>query len=599
MDLLSKRIKEIGVISIILIIAFSLGLLFYIQRITESDIKSNLLLQQKERQIGSTFDISLHAGSDLDLVVGMLDGLANSFYLQRGDLSGDNATKLVGEKYTQFNKVINRLFLLDKNNIVKLSFSPPGSEGALLGADYSLRDWVAETRTNLKPVFSNGFEREGMYTIFISYPIISRETGQLLGIIATSIPTVPFFAHYGNVERIDTPFLVAFDTNGTMLANGASQALVGQNFFGNYTQQFINHNLILNNQTRALLAGSPGSAVYDYGRGERLTTGSPIFVNGKPTYFIQVVTPTSQIYSTVKGLLSTEDAKMFTLLASTFAAISVLIIFLIKWTGILDTEVKRRTKELDESNRQLALANEKLKLRDKMQEEFINIAAHELRTPIQPIIGLSEVLRYKKPQGQLQYDQMLDVIIRNAKRLRNLSEDILDVTRIESHSLLIKKEKFDLNQLILNAVTDCKNYITNKNKDNNIKIEPVFNGKADIYVEADKNRINQVVSNLLVNAIKFTKEGTISITTEKKEGNCHDHNSREVVVVSIKDSGTGIVPEVLPKLFTKFATNSQGGTGLGLFISRNIIEAHGGRIWADNNKDGNGATFSFCLPTTE
>ena len=158
-------------------------------------------------------------------------------------------------------------------------------------------------------------------------------------------------------------------------ANGASQTLVGQNFFGNYTQQFINHNLILNNQTRALLAGNPGSAVYDYGRGERLTTGSPIFVNGKPTSFIQVVTPTSQIYSTVKGLLSTEDAKMFTLLASTFAAISVLIIFLIKWTGILDTEVKRRTKELDESNRQLALANEKLKLRDKMQEEFINIAA--------------------------------------------------------------------------------------------------------------------------------------------------------------------------------------------------------------------------------
>ena len=98
----------------------------------------------------------------------------------------------------------------------------------------------------------------------------------MLGIIATSIPTVPFFAHYGNVERIDTPFLVAFDTNGTMLANGASQTLVGQNFFGNYTQQFINHNLILNNQTRALLVGNPGSAVYDYGRGERLTTGSPI-----------------------------------------------------------------------------------------------------------------------------------------------------------------------------------------------------------------------------------------------------------------------------------------------------------------------------------
>ena len=121
MDLLSKRIKEIGVISIILIVAFSLGLLFYIQSITERDIKSNLLSQQKQRQIGSTLDISLHAGSDLNLIVGMLDGLANSLYLQQGDLSSDKSSKLVGEKYTEFSKVIDRLFLLDKNNIVKHS----------------------------------------------------------------------------------------------------------------------------------------------------------------------------------------------------------------------------------------------------------------------------------------------------------------------------------------------------------------------------------------------------------------------------------------------------------------------------------------------
>ncbi|MGA7899208.1 MAG: hypothetical protein WCA39_10140, partial [Nitrososphaeraceae archaeon] len=306
MDLLSKRIKEIGVISIILIVAFSLGLLFYIQSITERDIKSNLLSQQKQRQIGSTLGISLHAGSDLNLVVGMLDGLANSLYLQQGDLSSDKSSKRVGEKYTEFSKVIDRLFLLDKNNIVKHSFSPAGSEGAILGADYSLRDWVMKTRTTLKPVFSDGFEREGMYTIFISYPIISRDTGHFLGIIATSIPTVPFFAHYGNVEHIDRQFLVAYDTNGTMLANGASQTLVGKNFFGNYTQRFINHNFILNNLTRTLLAGTPGVGIYDYGRGERLTTGFPIFVNGKPTYFVQVVTPTTQIYSAVKGLLSIE-----------------------------------------------------------------------------------------------------------------------------------------------------------------------------------------------------------------------------------------------------------------------------------------------------
>jgi len=601
MDFFSKRIKEIGVISIILIIAFSLGLLVYIQNLTERDIKSNLLLQQKLRQTASTRDISLHIGSDLNLVVGMLDGLANSIYLQQGDLSGDNAKKLVGEKYTQFSKVIDGLFLLDKNNIVTLSFSPAGSEGAILGADYSLRDWVVDTRTTLKPVFSDDFEREGIYTIFISYLVISRETGQFIGIIAASIPTVPFFAHYGNVEHINTQFLVSYNTNGTMLANGAGQTFIGQNFFGNYTQQFIKHNSILNNLTHTLLAGNPGVGIYDYGRGERLTTEYPIFVNDKPTYFIQVVTPTTQIYSDVKDLLSTEDLKLFTLLGGTFAAISVLVIILIKWNGILDREVKRRTKELDASTKQLALANEKLKLHDKMQEEFINIAAHELRSPIQPIIGLSEVLRSRKREdvekveGQIEQNEMLDVIIRNAKRLGRLSEDILDVTRIESQSLPLRKEKFNLNRLMLNSVGDSRNQITKENKDNNIKIELVFKGDSDIYVEADKNRINQVVSNLLANAIKFTKEGTITITIEKKEGDYYNDISREVVV-AVKDSGIGIDPEVLPKLFRKFTSSSQGGTGLGLFISRSIIEAHGGRIWAENNKDGKGSTFSFSLP---
>jgi signal transduction histidine kinase len=305
-------------------------------------------------------------------------------------------------------------------------------------------------------------------------------------------------------------------------------------------------------------------------------------------------------------LLSIEDVKMFTLLGGTFAAISVLIIVLIKWSGILDTEVKRRTKELDVSNRQLALANEKLKLHDKMQEEFINIAAHELRTPIQPIIGLSELLRSRKRgdiekvEGQIPQNELLDVIIRNAKKLGRLSQDILDITKIESQSLLLKKEKFNLNQMILNAVADSKNQITKENKNNNVRLDLVFKGDADIYIEADKSRINQVLSNLLVNAIKFTKEGTITITTEKKqESDYYNHSSREVVVVAIKDSGTGVDPEVLPKLFTKFTSGSQGGTGLGLFISRSIIETHGGKIWGGNNPDGRGATFSFSLPLEE
>ena len=243
--------------------------------------------------------------------------------------------------------------------------------------------------------------------------------------------------------------------------------------------------------------------------------------------------------------------------------------------------------------------NEKLKANDKAQKDFINIAAHELRTPIQPIIGLSEVLRQRKLEGQLQQDKILDTIIRNAKRVQNLSEDLLDVARIESNSLSLKKEKFNLNQLILNAITDSRNYIASENmssNNNNINIEPIFKEKVDIYLEADKNRINQVILNLLVNAIRFTKKGTITITIETKERE-YDDVGDKVVVIAIKDSGTGIAAKIFPKLFTKFASVSQGGTGLGLFISKNIIEAHGGRMWAENNQNDNGATFSFSLPT--
>jgi signal transduction histidine kinase len=237
---------------------------------------------------------------------------------------------------------------------------------------------------------------------------------------------------------------------------------------------------------------------------------------------------------------------------------------------------------------QLREAHEQLKLHDKIQKEFINIAAHELRTPIQPILGLSELIQSKIKDAEL--CKLQDVVIRNAKRLQRLTEDILDVTRIESNSLTLKKGQFNLNEIMLDIISDCRNQIQKEHKDN-IKLE-LFSIEDHIFVNADKNRLNQVISNLLNNAIKFTKEGgIITIGVQKKD------NNDDYVTVSVKDTGTGIDPEILPRLFTKFATKSEtGGTGLGLYISKSIIEAHGGRIWAENNSDGKGATFSFSLP---
>jgi hypothetical protein len=216
----------------------------------------------------ATKSISEHTSSDLSLVMNMLDGLANSIYLQKGDLSGDGAKKIIEEKYNQFNNIVNRLFILDKDDVVTIILAPKRSDISV-GADFSFRDWVKETRSSERPVFSDGFERMGTYRIFITYPIMNRTSGEYIGLLGTSIPTVQFFAHYGNVGNINSQFLAAMDRNGTVLANGASQDLVGENFFGGEAQKFINHNKILNNLTQNLLAGNSGYAVYDYGKGER------------------------------------------------------------------------------------------------------------------------------------------------------------------------------------------------------------------------------------------------------------------------------------------------------------------------------------------
>ena len=229
----------------------------------------------------------------------------------------------------------------------------------------------------------------------------------------------------------------------------------------------------------------------------------------------------------------------------------------------------------------------KVKETEQMQKDFINIAAHELRNPIQPILALTEVLRNKATDNEQR--DLLDVVVRSVKKLKQLTEDVLDVTRIESQSLQLHKERFNLSEMILNAFADFRNQSKKEYKDN-IKLELI--SKEDIFIEADKGRIYQVISNLLNNAIKFTNEGTIIATVEKTDS---------YVIISIKDSGTGIDSEIFPRLFTKFATKSEiAGTGLGLFISKSIIESHGGRIWAENNKQGEkGATFHFSLPLSK
>ena len=630
--LFSPKSRGIAVIFTIAIIVISYSLFFYLQSTTESDIRNSIFEQQKARQMQSTQALSQRISSDLGSIMARLQGLTVSSYLQQADLSSDKTRKLLQETYFQINNITtaDRLFIINKNCVVMTYISLPGRK-TFVGANASGIEWVRQITIRHKPVFTNGyFGFDGDYRITIAYPIINRETREYMGLVGSSVPATQLFEHYGNILDIKSQYLAVLDGNSNQLIHPV-KSLIGKPFFGSYTQQVTGYNKALNSLIRTVMDGRPDFAVYPFKNGERLSTGFPIFVEGKPTYFVFVITPTSVIYSQINEVISTERLEMFSLIAGSTAAIVILVIFLIRWSNTLDNEVKKRTRELDkannsltESNKQLALANEQLKIHDTMQRDFINIAAHELRTPVQPILTLTRIIQDRmsikkeegrvvvgkaKEQEQIELCQLQDVVISSAKRLQKLTDDILDVSRIESHRLTLQKERFDINDVILNIIQDCKKQQLKRQRDLSIAADGlipavtnltiVYKGsekqERPIFVEADKQRISQVVWNLLNNAIKFTREGgTLTITVEKKKTR-NKPDDKEEALVSIKDTGTGIDPEIRPRLFEKFASRSSQGTGIGLFISKSIVESHGGKIWAENNADGKGSTFYFSL----
>lgn len=249
----------------------------------------------------------------------------------------------------------------------------------------------------------------------------------------------------------------------------------------------------------------------------------------------------------------------------------------------------------------------RLELQEKMEKEFVNMAAHELRTPVQPLLGMTDILmsQFEEDEQQQQQEagkkktqnnkkkeitvtkEEIEMIARNVKRLERLTSDILDVSRIEGNALKLNLEVIDLNEKIRTVVNDEISAIPQGKA---LKIIFDQREKAPLFVKGDKSRLFEVLSNLIGNAIKFTDSGgTITVTAEKTA-------AKNEAIVSIKDTGKGIDMEILPRLFSKFASKSDKGTGLGLFLSKGIIQAHGGKIWAENNKDGIGATFRFTLP---
>ena len=301
-----------------------------------------------------------------------------------------------------------------------------------------------------------------------------------------------------------------------------------------------------------------------------------------------MISPTSFIYSKINEIIDKERLQMLTLIIGIIAVVLLLILLLSKVNSTLDNSVKKRTKELEDTNRKLEIANRNVQIHDNMQKEFINIAAHELRNPVQSLLGFSDILI--KLIGNIElYKHPMEAINRNAKRLKRLVDIVFEISQLENDLLLLNKGPINFKELITDIMI---NYQDRKKCDRKYIIvleeSHVPNDSQILY--ADEPRLTQVIKNLIDNALEFTKdEDEIKINMKKI-------NNGKEIEVTISDPGHGIHPDDLSLLFTRSVKKSSRGTGLGLYVSKKIIEAHGGRIWAKNNQDGKGITFGFSLP---
>jgi signal transduction histidine kinase len=587
----------------ILIGSIPLASFLTLANIAEDNIKTSLFEQNKNHQIHSAKSISGHISSDLSLAVFNLREIANSDSVQRGEFSSEQTKAVVEAKFQALEGILGGISILDENDTIVYTLSPDSPQKGVefTGISLSSRDHVKQTRVTQMPVFSGGYSgMQDQYLIAVTHPIVSKQTGEYLGLVVAAVQADNFFKHYGNTYDVQKEHIQVLDRNMNIVVTPFAH-LQGKNFFGEEMQRQIGYNQEINDHFLSVISGKPNTAVLRPPYGESINTGYPIIVDKVPVYSLFIATPTSAVYAQIDNVLFVNRLEQSLLITGIVAAILLLVVFLSKWNRNLTREVQKRTKEL-------AQANEMLKVNDKMQKEFINIAAHELRTPIQPIISAAFLMLPDDSQGggeekeqslqEYEDDEEKTVLVktrhihmikRNAERMLRLSNIVLDITKLEGGALKLDMESLDLKELVLDASSDLLQTAKALNLRLALSVTPAHE---PILINADRQRLTQVIFNLLDNAIKFSQPaGTIHITVERNE------NTGQATV-TVKDAGKGIDPEIMPRLFTKFTSKTETGTGtgLGLYISKAVIEMHGGQMLAANNPDSAGASFSFSIP---
>jgi signal transduction histidine kinase len=553
-------------------------------KIASDDVRSNAKIQSHY--------LSTIVEQELDKVTAILKTLSDAPAIHNAEIQ--RARDIIDIRQEITSDITDGYFWLDKDG--KLVWSSKfANNGSLYEQfkDTNLGDQLYFTvpRTTGAAYYSSVIESSaGAPSIYVSIPIIGKSANNATttifkGVIVAGIRTDTLGNFLKN--QIPTGFessVGLVDKNGIILYT-ANPTYIGKNYFSGEFQSTLsvllspNEIAALNDIITRSLQGNPGTEDITAGGQTTTIAYAPVMINAEHLLTLYITSP-HQLTGSVNLIIDQQRNFNLVIIGSIGTLAVGVTFFILTWNKRLEQSVNARTAELRQ-------ANERLKIHDSMQKEFVNIAAHELRTPTQAILGYAELIRMQ--QSNINRDEALSRIINNAERLQTLTKDILDVSRIESQTLKLDKRKFDLSDVAANVLDDYRNRIQNGKK-----LELVLlNADKPTFVVADKGRISQVLSNLVSNALKFTKSGSVSVSIEKVKND--DDNNRKEIIVSVKDTGTGIDSDIMPQLFTKFVSKSQTGTGLGLFISKSIVEAHDGRIWAENNPDGKGATFRFSL----
>jgi len=558
--------------------------------IASQEIRSNARIE--------VHDLSKLLANRLETINVLIQTLTDAPAIQNNEFQRSQV--IINNRQNHTNDLTDFYMWLDQSGkIVWISNMNSTTYQKYKGFDLSYRPYFTVPRDTLTPYYSSLIEsNDKIPRLYISYPILSKQGQEFRNTNNGSKGTIVAAVNAITLGSIlKSQLLPQFNSTISLVDNKGiilyadNPAFVGKYMFGKEFQSTISSllpvssrvslNKLVNTSLKESDIGGTGD-IYAQGKMNTLAF-EPITLQGKHFLTLYISAPHNLASKVAMAIAQQKNLSTIIIIAIGIVALGAAFLVL-NWNKKLEGTVNARTAELRR-------ANEQLKNHDQMQKEFINVAAHELRTPIQPVLALSDILRSKiKDKEQV---ELLDVILRNVKRLQRLSQVILDVTMIESHSLKLNKHAIDLNDLIVNIIQDHQNVILKS--DGKVKLEYEIEAKGkegkQIFVEADRERITQVVWNLLTNALKFTKDGTITVSTRLTGWE---------VIVTVRDTGEGIDPKIQPRLFSKFATSSIQGTGLGLYISKSIVEAHGGSMWAENKRDRRGgATFYFSLPVID